>query len=169
MWECLHSLRCVSQIGPLLSGVGILSASCAAWVTCILFHRRERDGRAVEAFRTLYTEFWKDQQIGEVRAWVTNNTTYNLIVKPAISSRLETGEWNNDVLPEQNEVLEKIDLLCSMLVRAKAAEERYGRHMTLSERKLFSKLLNAAQFYERMERRNRHELLKYVETYCKEL
>ncbi len=107
----------LNMIGPFLSGIGILIAAAIGLISYIFIHRRAAQTAWIEAFRTLYSEFWKDNEITQVRRWITNDEEYKDI-KDVLDKRMEGGD-NNSMSTEDNDKIEKIDRFCSIMMRVK--------------------------------------------------
>jgi len=145
------------SLGPLLGGIGLCLAATAAWVTYAFFYRRTRDAAWIERYRVLYSEFWKESTIAEVRGWITSEIEYKDIQK-ILKERLGSGD-KNYLQPDQNKKLEKIDQFCSLLVRI---EYFYRATMTRRQRKLWKVTFGNYWVKKVVER---EELRQYIEKY----
>jgi hypothetical protein len=161
----LHLAYLLNSFAPLITATAVLITAAAAWTTFFLYHRREQNTKWTEGFRTLYAEFWKDPVIIEVRSWITNDALYNTTLAPVLIIRLTTDQWENKVTPDQNAILEKVDTFFALLVQIRY----FGtRHMSLRQRRLFSKVLIGGGI-QAVQKRGRVELEKYINIYWPEL
>jgi hypothetical protein len=101
-------------LGPLISAVALCVAAAGTWVTYIFFHRKTMQVTWIDSYRTLYAEFWKEENNAIVRNLITSDIAYAGIERVLIK-RLKSD--NNDLSDSENEVLERIDKFCALLVR----------------------------------------------------
>lgn len=111
LWETLEILN---KIGPFLSGVSLLLAACAAWVTVFKINRRAMYMTWLDGFRALYAEFWQNRNIARVRSWISSDVEYAELEK-ILLERLKSKR--NLLNAEANKTLEQIDQFCALLVR----------------------------------------------------
>lgn len=115
------TLDVLAKIGAILSGLSLFAGALAAWATLFLINRRNMDLQWVDGFRKIYSEFWKDATTSEVRRWIVSDREYKDIGE-ILNQRLQTE--NNDLDPSANEVLEKIDQYCALMLRVRSFHER---------------------------------------------
>jgi hypothetical protein len=127
------------EIGQLMSGAGVLMTSLCAGVTVTLISLYQKRKQWVDDFRALYTEFWNDKDISQVRRWIVSNTLYNEVLKPVLTQRIERGY--NDLDEDGSMKIDMIDKFMSLIIRLETLEEstRIKRRKALIERFLFSK------------------------------
>jgi hypothetical protein len=107
-WEIL------AKAGQALGGLSLAVAAGMAVATLLLVHTRTGDREWVEGFRDMYAEFWKDDDIAEVRRWIVSEVEYPEI-HAILSKRLKSNQnWLDE---SANKKLEKIDKFCSLLTR----------------------------------------------------
>jgi len=101
-------------LGPLMSAVALCAAAAGTWVTYIFFHRKNMQATWIDSYRALYAEFWKEDNNAIVRNFITSDIAYAGVERILIK-RLKSD--NNDLSDSENEVLERIDKFCALLVR----------------------------------------------------
>jgi hypothetical protein len=102
------------QIGPYLSGIALMIAAAAAWNTYIFYHKRTMEDNWVTTFRALYGEFWNNEQMAQIRKYLSSDEEYQKLDK-ILTKRLEKRE--NSLSSEENDVLERLDRFCATMVR----------------------------------------------------
>lgn len=102
------------QVGPYLSGIGLLIGAAAAWTTYAFYHRRTIEDNWVSTFRALYAEFWNDKKMGVVRKYLSSEEEYGKL-DVILTKRLAVAE--NLLSSEENDILEILDRFCAMMVR----------------------------------------------------
>ena len=127
----MKTLDALSKIGPFLSGISLLAAAGAAWITVFKINRRALYVAWLDGFRTLYEEFWQNEKIVRVRNWISSDIEYAELEK-VLSERLKDKQ--NSLSPEDNEKLECIDQFCALLVRIEFFD---GTIMTKKQRDLW--------------------------------
>jgi hypothetical protein len=127
------------EIGQFMSGAGVLLTSLCAGVTVTLISLYQKRKQWVDDFRALYTEFWNDKDISQVRRWIVSNKLYNEVLKPVLKQRIERGY--NDLDEDGSMKIDMIDKFMSLIIRLETLEEstRIKRRKALIERFLFSK------------------------------
>lgn len=144
--------------GPLISGAGLLGTCAAAWYTAVrvtnrnaakdraqreeaerqraVAARKDSLARATKTFQILYTEIWVNSDVSYVRRCIYNDEEYKDIEH--ILEKRNLVEHNN-LTRQENNIIEKVDRFCSILVRVKsfAANEE----MSDRQRRLWKKLL----------------------------
>ena len=116
--------------------------------------RLQAENRWIETFRALYADFWKDDQIAIVRRWITNEQEYSKLAA-VLSARIQSDF--NTLSPDENDMLEKIDRFCSVLVRI----EYFGKTDMPKDRQ--RKLYELTyRFFWKGKVRQRQELLSYM-------
>lgn len=116
--------------------------------------RLQAENRWIETFRALYADFWKDDQIAIVRRWITNEQEYSKLAA-VLSARIQSD--SNTLSPDENDMLEKIDRFCSVLVRI----EYFGKTDMPKDRQ--RKLYELTyRFFWKGKVRQRQELLSYM-------
>jgi hypothetical protein len=160
--QCTPStLSFLNMIGPFLSGISLLIAAVIGVVSYIFIHRRAVQTAWIETFRTLYGEFWKDDEITQVRRWITNDEEYKDI-KSMLDKRMEGGD-NNSMSIEENDKIEKIDRFCSIMMRVKY----FGQmEMTDHQRNLYN---DTYKNFWVIKISQRSELRKYIDKFWKGL
>ena len=145
------------MIGPFLGGIGLITTAFLAILTYFLIHRRTTETSWIESFRILYGEFWKDNDVTQVRRWITNDEEYKVIEK-ILEKRMKATK-NNDLSEEDNNNLEKLDRFCSVMMRIRY----FGQmKMSQSQRELYKDTYET--FWK--EKINRRDLLKkYINEY----
>src|ERR1700679_3825343 len=101
-------------VGPLLGGIGLLITAAAAWTTYVYYYRRTRDAAWLDRYRVLYGEFWKEERIAKIRAWISSDLEYAKLA-PILSKRLQSAR--NEFDATTNNTLEELDYFCSILLR----------------------------------------------------
>jgi len=115
---------------------------------------------AVNTFRILYDEFWKeDGAVSKARRWIISEEEYNTTLKPVLLERNETG-LHNKLAACKNEKMETIDRFCSILVRIQSLEQW--------QRDLWVKILHGKFWIDFIEK-NRQELHDYLDLHWKEM
>ena len=122
------------EIGQLMSGAGVLITSLCAGVTVTLISLYQKRKQWVDDFRALYTEFWNDKDISQVRRWIVSNELYNEVLKPVLKQRIERGY--NDLDEDGSMKIDMIDKFMSLIIRLETLEEstRIKRRKALIER-----------------------------------
>ena len=142
------------EIGQLMSGAGVLITSLCAGVTVTIISLYQKRKQWVDDFRALYTEFWNDKDISQVRRWIISKNCTVEVLKPVLTQRIEKGY--NDLDEDGSMKIDMIDKFMSLINRLEILEEgtRTKRQRTLIERFLFSKHWNKAS--------SRPELREYI-------
>ena len=127
------------EMGQLMSGAGVLMTSLCAGVTVTIISLYQKRKQWVDDFRALYTEFWNDKDISQVRRWIVSNKLYHAVLKPVLKQRIERGY--NDLDEDGSMKIDMIDKFMSLIIRLETLEEstRIKRRKALIERFLFSK------------------------------
>lgn len=149
-------LTTLVQVAPLISSIALIVGAIGAWATLIFVQRRTLEMQWVEAFRHIYSEFWKDESIANARRRIDNDHEFAPLQK-TISRLLSDG--NVDMDSKDYELLEDLDKFCALLLRAAFFNKR---RMTSVQRELWTAMFESYwvnRLYERP------ELKIYVERY----
>ena len=159
MEQYLAFFDALNKIGPFVSGVSLLIAALAAWVTLLLFHKRTLDINWIAGIRILYADFWDDTRMANVRVWLSSEKEYSIISEILIK-RLTYK--HNDLSLDENIKLDQIDRLCSFMARIAI----FGRiPMTTKQRELYDSLY----VYWADVLQSREELFEYIQRYWPDL
>lgn len=127
-----YVIKILNMIGPFLGGLGIIITALLAVITYFFIHQRTTETSWVESFRVLYGEFWKDDEITQVRRWITNSLEYE-ILEETLKIRMKNDDGNY-LSEEDNNTLENLDRFCSVMMRIKY----FGQmKMTKRQRELY--------------------------------
>ncbi|MCR6734315.1 MAG: hypothetical protein NVV83_09610 [Afipia sp.] len=83
-------------------------------VTLFVVHLHAKSYQWLEGFQSLYKSFWDDDEIARTRKFLVNDVTY-ITLRDVLKKRL--ASTNNNLTPEENDELEKIDRFCALMVR----------------------------------------------------
>jgi hypothetical protein len=103
-----------SWVGPLLSGVSLFLAAVIAWVVYNFAEKKNVEAAWINSCSGLYSEFWKDDRIAEVRYWIASDAGYAEI-QPILAARMR--DKRNTLGAAESKVLEKIDVFCAVISR----------------------------------------------------
>ena len=147
----------IAAIGPLVGGIGLIIGAVIALITYHFVHARSLEINWLNNFNSLYHEFWKDNEIAEVRQWITSENDYGMICK-VLSNRGKPHE-KNELASSDNEKLEKLDRFISLMVRIK-----FFRKITKkpSHKKLYDLTF---YYYWREKIKSRKEIMDYIDDY----
>jgi hypothetical protein len=121
-WACQEESAPMTwgEIGQLMSGAGVLVTSLCAGVTVTLISLYQKCRQWVDDFRTLYAEFWNDQDIGQVRRWIVSNKLYHDVLQPVLTQRIEQGY--NDLDEDGSMKIDMIDKFMSLIIQLETLE-----------------------------------------------
>lgn len=171
--ELVAIVEDLAKYGPLVSGVSLAIGAAAAWYTAIRVTQRnaEKDRaqrveaerrRAADTFQALCSEFWHNEDASYIRRCIVNEKEYPDIA-PILAKRNATKY--NELSREDNDVIEKIDRFCFLLVRMKSCAD--SGLLNPAQRGLWKK--GREDFWlERMKKR-RPDFLEYVRRHWSEL
>lgn len=129
----MKTLAALNTIGPFISGLSLAFGACAAWATVFVVNRRTLYMTWLDGFRTLYAEFWQNENMARVRTWICSDIEYGKL-KDILTERLKTTD--NLLDAEANEMLEYVDQFCALLVRIEFFDKTM---MTTDQRDLWHK------------------------------
>ena len=69
-------LTTLEQIAPLISSVALVAGANRAWVTLLFVQRRTLNMQWTEAFRQIYSDFWKDESVAKARRRIDNDREF---------------------------------------------------------------------------------------------
>jgi hypothetical protein len=110
-------------------GPSLISATALACSAYISF--RQREAAWYKEFRELYEEFWAEDDMAHVRAWIACDDAYQE-VKALLEQRKNGG-----VTKEDYKYLDKIDKFCALMLRIIDMD---ARPTTKRQRKLWQDL-----------------------------
>jgi hypothetical protein len=152
------TLTDLAQLGPILSGIGLILGSAAAWATLFLFHRKSHSNQWVESFRRIYADFWTDEKVSRARRWIDNDREYTGL-RAVLVEVLEKG--NFDLSESEYNYIECLDRFLATMLRVTSFIGR-NRHMTKEQEWLW---FNMFQRYWIPRMYGRPELDAYVAKY----
>jgi len=152
----------VAQLAPILSGLGLLLGSAAAWATLFLYHRKSHVNQWLESFRAIYADFWKDEKVSKARRWIDNDREYAGL-RAVLLEVLDKQAF--DLSQSEYDYIECLDRFLATMLRVSTFVSRNGK-MTNDQRHLW---FNMFQRYWIPRMYSRSELDTYVAKYWVEL
>jgi len=124
---------------------------------------------AVNSFRILYDEFWKEGgAVSKARRWIISEEEYNTVLKPILVERNNTGK-HNKLVACKNEKMEIIDRFCSILVRIQSfTMSNEIQSLEEGQRALWVKILHGKYWINFIDE-NREDLHNYLKVHWKEM
>lgn len=152
----------LGRIGEFVSGLSLLAGAIIAAISYWKFNRRTLYASWMERYREAYAEFWNDPIIAEVRSWIVNKLQYDELEK-MLMKRLASEE--NNLGPEEDSKLEKVDRFCALIYRINLLEE----DATTRRQKSLWREIGGTYWLEKFQAPERMIFKKYVEQYWRDL
>ncbi len=141
------------QIGPFLSGIGLIFTAGAAWTTYLFYYRKTTDTNWLDTFRKLYEEYWKSDEMARMRKYLASEDEYAKL-EAILIKRL--ADATNKLDTHENDILELVDRFCALMIRILS----FGEVSTKPRQKsLYNPLFN----YWIVTIKKRRQLMLYLE------
>lgn len=147
------------QIAQLVTAFGIVLTASAGWVTYFFYHRKTLNENWGTVFRALYAEYWNSDDMAKMRKCIASEEEYaqlEVILRKRLSS------VTNLMSSDENDVLEKVDKFCALMIRIISFGER---DMDRQQRDLYDPLFT----YWTDAVIKRDALMKYIALYWESL
>jgi hypothetical protein len=117
-----HTHSPLEFVGSFIGGVSLFVTAIAIWFEANTITARnfqvDQYVNAVNAFRSIYDEFWTEDDIAEVRCWLVSEVEYNENLRGILADRCKSEI--NRLKHEHNHKLDKLDRFLAVLVRIRS-------------------------------------------------
>jgi hypothetical protein len=161
----------LDQLGSFIGGLSLFFSAIVIWIEAHSITRRnatiERQTTAINSFRLLYDEFWKEKEVAKIRRMIVSSDEYKQILKPILDKRNDMdarGELNS-LCSKENLILDEVDRFFSVLVRMRSFDvSNEIQYLDNKQKILLEKILNEGYFTSFI-KENRAELCEYMKNH----